>query len=170
MSFTDRHVCNPVLDYPLFLSQQKLRAGATEEGADFISSKDLCRLKQTVREWLEEKIQLITRAHPSTSLLSPSSVRGHETKDFSIYVGSGGNAYLLWRVSNFHERERNAERAAFHLQQANEAVNMSLRILPRRKKGGEGIAFFIGNAGNQFTNGSETPLFIVSCTLLLQNL
>ena len=59
----------------------------------------------------------------------------------------GGNAYLHWRLSRFFEEEGNEERKLTHLGHAVSAVNVALSLLAPSTRKGEGIAFYIGNAG-----------------------
>ena len=59
----------------------------------------------------------------------------------------GGNAYLHWRLSRFFEQEGDEERKVLHLGHAVTAVNVALSLLPQKTRKGEGIAFYIGNAG-----------------------
>ena len=73
-------------------------------------------------------------------------MKEHSDSDFSVYVGAGGNAYLHWKLSNFFAAEQNDERSGFHLQTAAEAIKVALSLLPRASS--NGIAFYIGNAGN----------------------
>lgn len=72
-------------------------------------------------------------------------MRGHSKRDFSIYVGTGGNAYLHWKLSEFFAVEKDGEKEAFHRQKAVEAVTVALSLLPTPSS--EGIAFFLGGAG-----------------------
>ena len=72
-------------------------------------------------------------------------MRGHSKRDFSIYVGTGGNAYLHWKLSKFFGVEKDGEKEAFHRQKAVEAVTVALSLLPTPSS--EGIAFFLGGAG-----------------------
>ena len=67
----------------------------------------------------------------------------------SATVCVGGNAYLHWRLSRFFEAEGNEEKQLQHREHAVTAVSVALTQLPSKAKlrKGEGIAFFVGNAG-----------------------
>ena len=61
----------------------------------------------------------------------------------------GGNAYLHWRLSRFFEAEEDEEKQLQHREHAVTAISVALTQLPSKAelRKGEGIAFFIGNAG-----------------------
>ena len=73
-------------------------------------------------------------------------MRGYAKRDSSVYVGSGGNAYLHWKLSRFYEAEKEVEKAQDHLQKAVECVKAALSLLPRYPTSKD-IAFYIGSAG-----------------------
>ena len=85
------------------------------------------------------------KAWPPGSELAPTSVRGRGERDFSLYVGNGGNAYLHWKLSRFFAAEEHRENVEFHRRKAVEAVTVALSLVP--KPTSDGISFFIGGAG-----------------------
>ena len=125
-----------------YFSQGK---GLKGQDYSFVTSTEHRKLCCDIRTWLHENIAHILKAYPPSSVLSPTSVRGHSKRDFSIYVGNGGNAYLHWKLSKFFAVEKNREKEEFHQQKAVEAVTVALSLLPTPSS--EDIAFFLGGAG-----------------------
>lgn len=98
------------------------------------------------RARLSEEIAHVTAAYPPSSVTSPTSRAGHAKRDPSVYVGSGGNAYLHWKLSAFFEAEGDADKSKEHLGKAAEAVEVALSLLPPSPTSSD-IAFYIGSAG-----------------------
>lgn len=99
-----------------------------------------------VQARLSEEIARVVAAYPPGSVTSPTSKAGHAKRDPSIYVGSGGNAYLHWKLSGFFEVEGEVDKSREHLGKAAEAVNVALSLLPPSPTSSD-IAFYIGSAG-----------------------
>ena len=129
-------------------SQQSLPdSGHSSDHPTFTSSPSYLRLQQETRAWLRKNIELICRAYPPESEAAPTSRREQSRKDNSIYIGSGGNAYLHWRLARFFEAEGEAEKVAFHRKCALTAINVALSMMPKKFHMGDDISFYIGSAG-----------------------
>ena len=150
-----RYIKNPMPDYAAFVAKQ--RAQQAPGDVKYISSADYAKRCREIRGWLHENVGCIQKAYPPGSTLAPASVRERSERDFSIYVGAGGNAYLHWKLSRFFEAEAAAvegssadeEKAKDHCQKAVEAIKVSLSLLPSPSS--TGISFYIGNAGEMGT-------------------
>lgn len=143
-----RELKNPMPDYASFVGKLKSSSGAdSSEDVNYLASADYARLCREIRGFLQENIPRILQVYPPGSALAPASVKEHSDRDFSVYVGAGGNAYLHWKLSMFFAAEQNDDRSGFHLQKAGEAIQVALSLLPRPSS--DGIAFYIGNAGNE---------------------
>ena len=99
-----------------------------------------------VQARLSEEIAHLVAAYPPGSVTTPTSIAGHAKRDPSVYVGSGGNAYLHWKLSGFFEAEGDANKSREHLGRAAEAVEVALSLLPPSPTSSD-IAFYIGSAG-----------------------
>lgn len=149
-----------MLDYPSFLarlnftssqasvsSQGSQLSQATPESAiDFESSSEFLKQQKDIREWISKSVERITKAFPPDSLYCPKSTN-ESVKDSSVYVGSGGNAYLHWKLTKFFEAEGETEKVELHRKHAVYSIEVALSLLPREIAAGQEIAFFIGSAG-----------------------
>lgn len=149
----NRHVPNKMLDYSTFMSdlqqQQEILpdAAQTTEQSTFIASAPFSLLRQETKTWIYDNVELVLKQFPPDSRSAPISVPGQVQEDSSIYVGCGGNAYVHWKLACFFEAEREKEKAVFHLESAVKAVEVTLKMVPR-KPAQEEIAFYTGSAGS----------------------
>lgn len=141
-------------DYDAFVSQLAHSSSRSIDSQNpdhasspFTSSSSYQRLRRETRAWLLAQVDLIQKAFPPESESSPKSVRGQSTRDSSIYVGCGGNAYFHWRLSRFFQAEGEEEKVVYHRKCALTAVNVALSLLPKKGKQGREIAFYLGSAG-----------------------
>ena len=113
---------------------------------NFESSPELFKHQKAIREWLNKNIETVLKGFPPDSEFSPRS-SDKTTKDCTLYVGSGGNAYLHWKLAKYFEAEEEKERAALHQKHALSAIEVALSLSPTEVINGREIAFYIGNAG-----------------------
>ena len=99
-----------------------------------------------IRARLSTDVARLEASCPTKSTSSPTSVDSYTKPDPSVYVGSGGIAYLHWKLSGHFEAEGESGKAREHLRKAAEAVQTTLTLLPRSPASDE-IAFYIGSAG-----------------------
>ena len=150
----DRHIPHNMPDYESFIAQLKLSssqvslpAGTGDASITFDSSSSHHKLKEETKDWILQNVALVMSKIPQGGQYSPTSLKGKEKQDSSIYVGTGGNAYLHWKLTRFFQAEGEKEKADFHRQSAVSAINVSLGLLPRKVAMGRGISFYIGSAG-----------------------
>lgn len=156
-----------MLDYPAFLarlnalsssvsvsSQVSMLSQAsqgsqapTDHTANFESSPEYVKEQRYAKAWITKNVELIMKMCPPTSQYSPTSVRGKEKEEYSIYAGCGGNAYLYWKLTRFFEAEGENEKAEFHRKNAISAIEVALSMLPSKCHRGSEISFYMGSAG-----------------------
>ena len=140
-------------DYLAFLAQLKsadspeTQESASNDEKHFETSPDLCRLQKYARDWISRNVGAVVKSFPPTSSRCPASVKHEDCKDYSLYIGVGGNAYLHWKLAKFYELEKRKEKVDLHRKYAVCAVELALRMLPSKYSQGEEIAFYMGSAG-----------------------
>ena len=170
--YRSRHIPNTMPDYDVFLSrlnsfQSQTSISSVDSStpgniSTFETSPEYMRLQQETRAWILKHIELIMKACPPQSDVSPASVRECSKQDSSIYVGSGGNAYLHWKLTKFFGAEGEKDKAEFHRKCAVSAIEVALSLLtPRRRiHAGDDIAFYIGSAGTSCLCAMDTCIDI----------
>lgn len=150
----ERHIPHNMPDYESFISQLRLSSSqlslptsSGDASITFDSSSSYQKLKDETKDWILQNVALIVTKLPQGGQSSPTSLRGKSKQDSSIYVGTGGNAYLHWKLARFFQAEDEKEKADFHRQSAVAAVDVSLGLLPKKVAMGKGISFYIGSAG-----------------------
>ncbi len=121
---------------------------APENALNFESSPEFLKQQKQIREWIKRNIEVVVKAFPPHSQFSPRST-DRSSKDSSIYLGCGGNAYLHWKLSKYFQLEEDEEMVQVHKNYAVTAIEVALSLLPSRIESGSEIAFYIGSAGMQ---------------------
>jgi len=117
-----------------------------ENTLNFETSPELFKHQKAIRVWLDKSIDAILKGFPPDSECSPRS-SDKTTKDCSLYVGSGGNAYLHWKLAKYFKAEGDEEKATLHQKHAVSAIKVALSLSPTEIINGREISFYIGNAG-----------------------
>ena len=129
-----RFIRNPQPDYATLVPRL---------GPKYTSTPIYKKHLDKIRELISSSCQTIERRWPAESLVSPSSDSNKLDKDFSIYAGAGGNAYLYWKLSRWWEAEGDRDKSDEYLMKALQAIETSLSLI----KDLTGISFYIGAAG-----------------------
>lgn len=137
-STKDRHVNNPAPDWNRYRLEHK--------GVSYSDTSDCKRILVKARTWLKENIIKIQKDYPPDTILAPSTNPKTKSKDSSIYIGAGGNAYLHWKLSQFYSLDGDEDKSSEHMMRGLEAVHTALMLIPKNFAEG-GCAFYMGASG-----------------------
>jgi lantibiotic modifying enzyme len=112
----------------------------------FLESSECKEILAKGRELIKENVTLLQSVWPPDQAIVPSSNPKSKSKDNSVYIGAGGNAYLNWKLHRFFKREGDEEKSYEHLLRALESVNTALLLIHRDHKG-KGCSFYMGSPG-----------------------
>ena len=95
----ERFIKNPFCDYDQYVA----KCGKTSKDLEskFSSTPECLQTFKDVRAWIREKVDEILKSFPPKSSIAPASLPRKSQEDFSLYVGTGGNAYLHWKLHEF---------------------------------------------------------------------
>lgn len=108
----------------------------------YIESPEAKSILERSGQWLRESIINYQSEYPVDTTVSPSNDTRRKSRDPSIYIGAGGNAYVQWKLSQYYLSVGNNDYYIEHLMKSIEAIHTALSI-----GGDDGIAFYIGKAG-----------------------
>ena len=143
MAYSSLERCfpNPAADWVTFRSHRQL-----SKDIKYIDTADCKRILEKARLWLKENIVKLQKEYPPDTVVKPSTNTKKKSKDNSVYVGAGGNAYLHWKLSRFYSLEGDEDRACEHLMRGLEAIHTAMMLITKRPEE-TGLAFYIGAPG-----------------------